>query len=432
MSIASDHQRWNSVRRGAVIALSALAAIATGETRASSQSARGDRVVLYASVGAELSRYEVDVEQATLVERESVTLPAIVQEGWAHPSGRYLYVTWSDFQGGPESGGSRHGVTAFRIDPATGQLHPHGRPAPLPSRPIHATTDVTGEHLLVAHSIPSQITVHRLRPDGTLDAEVPQPAGLNLGVMAHQIRIDPSNRTVILVTRGNGPVAQRPEDPGALKVFTYRDGLLSSQASVAPGGGFNFQPRHLDFQPSGSWVFVTLERQNKLQVYKRHADGTLGNAPLFTKDTLSAPENLRPSQIAGTLHAHPSGRFVYVSNRASGTTEVDGTRVFAGGENTIAAYRIDQSTGEPTLIQHIDTRGLHPRTFSLDATGRLLVVGNQSALPVRDGNAVKMVHANLAVFRVLDDGQLAFVRKRDVERTTGRGLFWMGLFSLPR
>jgi 6-phosphogluconolactonase (cycloisomerase 2 family) len=413
-------------------ALTVLAAVGTSLTRTSGQTPQARRVALYASVGPELMRYEVDVEQATLVKRESVTLPAIVQEGWAHPSGRYLYVTWSDFQGGTESGGSQHGVTTFRIDPATGRLQPHGRGAPLPSRPIHATTDVSGEYLLVAHSIPSQVTVHRLRPDGSIDSQVPQPSDLDLGVMAHQIRIDPSNQTVILVTRGNGPTADKPEDPGALKVFTYKGGLLRNEASIAPGGGINFQPRHLDYASSGSWAFVTLERQNKLQVYERRANGTLGSVPLFTKDTLVAPDNVRPSQIAGTIHLHPNGRFVYLSNRASGTIESNGSRVFAGGENSIAVYRINQDTGEPTLIQNSDSHGFHPRTFQLDSTGRLLVVGNQSALPVRDAGGVKTVPPNLAVFRVLDNGTLAFVRKYDIALTAGRGLFWMGLFSLPQ
>jgi 6-phosphogluconolactonase (cycloisomerase 2 family) len=428
--------RWNRRRSVSTLPavftiLTVLAAIAAYRTDASGQSARKSREVLYASVGPELIRYEVDVQGAALIKRESVMLPAIVQEGWAHPSGRYLYVTWSDFQGG-ESSGRQHGVTTFRIDPETGQLRPHGRPAPLPSRPIHATTDVPGEYLLVAHSIPSQITVHRIRPDGTIDSQVAQPPVLDLGIMAHQIRIDPSNQTVLLVTRGNGPTADKLEDPGALKVFTYKGGLLGNRASIAPGGGINFQPRHLDYAASGSWVFVTLERQNKLQVYKRQSDGTLGDTPLFTKDTLAAPNKVRPSQIAGTIHLHPNDRYVYLSNRASGTIDVEGTRVFAGGENTIAVYSINQSTGEPTLIQNIDTHGLHPRTFDLDSTGRVLVVGNQTALPVRDGSAVRTVHANLAVFRVLHEGTLEFVRKYDVERSAGRGLFWMGLFPLPQ
>ena len=70
------------------------------------------------------------------------------------------------------------------------------------------------------------------------------------------------------MARGNGPTPSKPEDPGALKVFGYKDGVLTNRASIAPGGGLNFQVRHLDFHPSRPWVFVSLERQNKLHVYQ--------------------------------------------------------------------------------------------------------------------------------------------------------------------
>ena len=126
----------------------------------------------------------------------------------------------------------------------------------------------------------------------------------------------------------------------------YRDGLLTSWASVAPGGGFGFQPRHLDF--AGPWVFVSLERQSKLQVYKKLSDEAISSAPLFTKDSLTDPNNARPSQAAGTVHVHPNGRFVYQANRASGTSDFQGKPVFVGGENTIAVYEINQETGEPS------------------------------------------------------------------------------------
>jgi 6-phosphogluconolactonase len=76
---------------------------------------------------------------------------------------------------------------------------------------------------------------------------------------------------------------------------------------------------------------------------------------------------------------HPNGRFVYVANRASGTVEFEGQQVFAGGENTIAVFSINQNTGEPTLIQSADTRGFQPRTFAVDATGTILVAANQSS-----------------------------------------------------
>ena len=115
-------------------------------------------------------------------------------------------------------------------------------------------------------------------------------------------------------------------------------------------------------------MFVSLERQNKLQVYKQLPDGTLGSEPLFTKDSLTEPGQRRPGQAAGTVHVHPNGRVVYQANRAGGTTEYEGKRVFAGGDNAIAVYAIDRKTGEPSLIQNADTRGMEPRTLTMVAT----------------------------------------------------------------
>src|SRR5579864_6234489 len=93
---------------------------------ANAQTTGSGRVALYASVGAELTQYDVDIASATLTKRATVTLPANVQYAWPHPSRQYFYVAWSNGApgGGPGAGGSRHGVSAFRIDPATGALHP--------------------------------------------------------------------------------------------------------------------------------------------------------------------------------------------------------------------------------------------------------------------------------------------------------------------
>ena len=394
------------------------------------------KVALYAAVGAELTQYDVDVDGATLVKRGSVTLPANVQEASQHPSKRYLYVAWSN--GGPSNlppdsaapTGSQHGLTAFRIDPASGALLPHGQPASLPSRPIHVTTDIPGTHVLAAYNDPSGVTVHRIEPDGTIGAQVKQPAGLDVGIYGHQVRVDPSNEMVILATRGNGPTPTKPEDPGALKLFSYKDGLLANRLSIAPGGGFNFQVRHLDFHPSRRWVFVSLERQDKLDVFQKQKDGTLSANPLFSKDTLVDPGNVRPGQALGTIHMHPNGRFVYLANRASGTVDFEGKPVFAGGENNIAVFAINQDTGEPTLIQNVETRGIHVRTFALDPSGKILVAGNMMQMSIRAKDGVSTVPASLAVFRVRSDGKLEFARKYDL--TVGsRNMFWMGIVALP-
>jgi 6-phosphogluconolactonase (cycloisomerase 2 family) len=244
------------------------------------------------------------------------------------------------------------------------------------------------------------------------------------------VRVDPSNEMVILMTRGNGPTPTKPEDPGAIKLFSYKDGVLANRGSIAPGGGFNFQVRHLDFHPSRRWLFVSLERQNKLDVFEKLKDGTLSSNPLFAKNTLADPGNVRPGQALGTIHMHPNGKFVYLANRASGTVDFEGKPVFVGGENSIAVFAINQETGEPTLIQNVDTRGIHVRTFALDPSGRILVAGNMMQLSVPDKDSVKSVPASLAVFRVRSDGKLEFARKYDLN-VGSRNLFWMGIVPLP-
>jgi len=132
----------------------------------------------------------------------------------------------------------------------------------------------------------------------------------------------------------------------------------------------------------------------------------------------------------GTIHVHPNGRFVYLANRASGTTDFHGQTVFVGGENSIAVFSANQNTGEPALIQNADTRGIHARTFALDPSGRILVAANMMQLLVRDANSVSVVPASLAVFRVHGDGKLDFVRKYEVDVGSST-MFWMGITALP-
>ncbi|MBO0739619.1 MAG: beta-propeller fold lactonase family protein, partial [Alphaproteobacteria bacterium] len=324
--------------------------------------------------------------------------------------------------------GHRHHVTAFRIDQASGALIPHGDPIPLPARPIHMTTDIPSEHLLVAFSEPSAIRIYRINQDATPGEEVAQAGPIDAGIYTHQVRVSPDNSLAILVTRGHDAAEGRAEEPGALKVFSYRSGLLTNERSVAPNFGFGFGPRHLDFHPTRPWIYVSLERQNKLDMFEISGQ-TLSAGPVFRKETLAEPHNLRGRQIAGTVHVHPSGRFVYAVNRASSTTRVEGNTIFAGGENTFAVYEIDATTGEPVPIQYIDTGGIHCRTFHIDPSGRLLVAAHIMALPLREGAAIRTVPASLAVFRINDHGTLDFVRKYDVD-VGDKTMFWMGMVPL--
>ena len=386
------------------------------------------KVALYANVGAELIHYDVDVAGAALIKQATVTLPAGVQYAWPHVSRRYLYVATSSSASGYGKPGTEHHVTAFRVDPASGALTRHGEPIQLPMRPIHMTTDIPSENILVAFNNPSALHIYRINKDFTPGEEVKQTEPIEAGIFAHQVRVTPDNRLAILVTRGNEGTSTKEEDPGALKVFNYKNGLVTNEVSVAPNGGKEFGPRHLDFHPTKPWMYLSIETQNMMYTY-RMEDGRINPEIAFRADTLAEPKNIRARQAASTVHVHPNGRFLYGSNRAQDTMDFAGKKVFKGGENSIVVYSINQSTGEPTPIQHIETRGIHPRTFHIDPSGRLMVVQHNLPVNVRDGDAVRAVPAGLSVFRIGDDGKLTFVRKYDID-VGDKTMFWMGMVAL--
>ena len=201
-----------------------------------------------------------------------------------------------------------------------------------------------------------------------------QPGTIDAGIFAHQVRVTPDNRLAILVTRGNEATPTKSEDPGALKVFDYRNGVLTNEVSIAPNGGKEFGPRHLDFHPTKPWMYVSIETQNKMYMFRME-----------------------------------EGRI--------------------NPENSIVVYAVDQSTGEPKPIQHADTQKIHPRTFHIDPSGRLLVAQHNLPVNVKDGDTVKTIPAGLSVFRMGDDGKLTLVRKYDID-VGDKTMFWMGMVPL--
>jgi 6-phosphogluconolactonase (cycloisomerase 2 family) len=217
-------------------------------------------------------------------------------------------------------------------------------------------------------------------------------------------------------------------NPGSIKTYNFKDGVLTNLAAVQPGDGMHFGPRHLDFHPAQPWVYVSIESQNKLYVYRRDHSTGLSREPMFIKETLSHPE--APfRQAAGTIHVHPSGRFVYQANRASSTVKFQAKDVFAGGENSIAVFSINPSTGEPVLIQNIDGHGIQMRTFAVDPSARMMVAASIQPLLVRENETLKTLSAGLTVFRIAADGKLTFVRKYDID-VGSKTQFWSGMVTL--
>ena len=254
---------------------------------------------------------------------------------------------------------------------------------------------------------------------------------MDAGIYAHQVRVTPDGRHVVLVTRGNEGTPQRPEDPGALMVFDYSNGVLSNQYKIAPNGGRGYGPRHLDFHPTQPWMYVSIETQNQMHMHRMQGGKPLPEVA-FSKTTLLEPDNLRSRQAASTVHVHPNGRFVVRRKPLAGRGRVQREERLQGRREQHRRVRaINQQTGEPTAIQHIETQKIHPRTFHIDPSGRMLVAQHNLPVDVRDGDNVRTVPAGLSVFRMGADGKLTLARTYDIN-VGDKIMWWMGMVPLYR
>ena len=391
--------------------------------------------VVYASLGREMQVHRLDLASGTLTPLQSMMMPETIQSGWPNRARTLLYVATSGSGPMAKVKVPDHFVQAFSILP-TGELQPRQQPVRLGNRPLHLTLDRTEEHLLLAYNDPPDVTVHRISPDGSVGEHVAQPP-LDFGVTVHQVRVTPPGTIAVVPACAHHATGL---EAGSVGLFAYRDGRLAplarmqaDPARAAPWrgirhGAHGFAARHVDFHPTQPWMYLCVETQGEIRLYDYDAE-QVALTPRCIRSTLEGVPRGRSSQMASAIHVHPNGRYVYGSNRAWETETLDGRKVFVGGVNDIAVFAIDRATGEPSLIQHVDTLGIFPRTFGIDASGTMLVVGNQEPFNIRAGDEIQRVLPSLVVFRIGEDGRLTRLHKYD-HADNGAVCFWVGVVTV--
>jgi 6-phosphogluconolactonase len=270
------------------------------------------------------------------------------------PDGKHLYSA-------NEIAGNSGLVSAFAIQPASGQLEFLNQKDSGGSSPCHVSVDATGQTLLVANYGTGTIKSLPILGDGRLgDGGTSihyQGRSVNpdrqTGPHAHYLGADPSNRFVLGC------------DLGTDKIMVYHlDGINAGLvpnhpvfSSVTPGSG----PRHLVFGRDGKLVYVVDEMACTVTCF--NWDNRKGQ--LFQRQTISAlPEDqaVRPEYTAAEIILHPNGRLLYVSVR---------------GLDSISVFAVAALTGKLALIQNVSSGGKAPRGLGIDPTGRWLLAGNQ-------------------------------------------------------
>jgi 6-phosphogluconolactonase len=276
-----------------------------------------------------------------------------------HRSGKYLYAVneVGDF-GGSNSGA----VSAFAIDRKTGKLTFLNQVATRGAGPCHVSLDKTGKSVLVANYDGGSVAVFPVLADGSLgkDSAFVQHTGSGPNKErqeaphAHWFGTSPDNRFALAV------------DLGLDEVLIYRfdssKGSLTPNdspfAKVNPGAG----PRHLAFLQDGKFAYVLAEMENAVTAFSySQKAGSL--SALQTVSTL--PKEYSGPTEAAELIVHPSGKFLYASNRA--------------GIDSITAFAIDPAKGTLTLVGQYPTKGKTPRNFAIDPTGAFLLAANEES-----------------------------------------------------
>ena len=274
------------------------------------------------------------------------------------PNQKFLYAVGELNDVNGKKGGA---VNAFAIDEATGDLKLLNQQSSVGGGPCHISVDRSGKTALVANYGGGSTAVLPIHADGKLGeaSSFVQHKGHDpvkdkpLTPHAHSINVDAGNRFAFVADLGLDKVLVYKLDPDK-GTITAND---PPAASVEKGSG----PRHFAFHPSGKYAYVINESLLTVTAFQYDAD----KGVLTSQQTISTlPEGItdRKGMSTAEVQVHPSGKFLYGSNR---------------GHHSIAIFSIDTATGKLTAVGHQGQGIKTPRNFGIDPTGHYLLAANQ-------------------------------------------------------
>lgn len=273
-----------------------------------------------------------------------------------HPNLKNLYAVTE--MGARGEGGT---ITSFSIDRASGKLTKINQVSSKGNGPCHLNVDRTGHTLAVANYGSGSCAALPVKSDGSLgesNSFIQHKGGSanksrQEGPHAHSVNISPDNRFLIVADLGLDEVLVYKFNPATSTITPNEPPFVK----VAPGSG----PRHFTFHPKGKYAYVINELLSTVTAFKWDAKaGVL--TEIQTVSTL--PEDYKGNTTTAEVRAHPSGKFLYGSNR---------------GHDSITVFQVDQAKGTLKRTGNVSTQGQVPRNFCIDPTGKWLLAANQNS-----------------------------------------------------
>lgn len=278
------------------------------------------------------------------------------------PNGNFLFAV-SEL--GPADGDTGY-VYSFRIK-EDGSLEQVSKLPTGALAPAHIEVDNSGKFLFVSNYLGGVVMMYRVNEDGDLeklqqiDLENPDQSH------AHSANISPNNKMLYITDLGNDKIWIYKLDPEKGKLEKAAPPFVE----LEKGAG----PRHFTISKDGEFAYSINELNNSLSVFKVRANGGLHTI----QNISSLPADFSGKSSAADIHIHPSGKYLYASNR---------------GHNSIVSFRINDNSGKLKLMNFTSTEGKTPRGFVLSPDGKSLYVANQDS-------------GNISVFEIGPEGGLS-------------------------
>jgi 6-phosphogluconolactonase len=331
-----------------------------GSGGAAGGTAMGAIYVFASGYGGTIATFAFDPEAGSLVSKArfpGVAAPSFL--AWHSPD-NHVYALNELMDGGR--------VEAFSVNPSDGTLARIDDADSGGGGPAHILVDPSGKWILAANYDGGTAGVVAITPGGGVGAPV-DTESFGADSWPHQVTLDPGRQFAFVVLKGANAVAQFHFDAGSGQLTPN----TPPRVNTADGVG----PRHLAFRPDAKFAYLITEQGSTIIGYAYDSSkGTLAEIQTVPTRAKGATGGFN---ITAEIAVHPSGQWVYGSNR---------------GDNTIVQYALGPTDGKMTLVGHTASRGEWPRHFSFDPAGRFMFVANENS-------------DNLAVFQIGADGKLS-------------------------
>ncbi len=268
--------------------------------------------------------------------------PSFVKVG---KMGKYIYAV-SEL--GPQDGDSGM-VHSFEIQ-EDGSLKSIGKLETGGFAPCHIALDKSGKFAFISNYLGGVVMVCKIGSNGNLEKSQELKLENSDSAHAHSVKISGDNRYAYIADLGND------------KIWIYRFNIMTGQlephkqsaVTLEDGAG----PRHLNFSKNGSYLYSINELNSTVSAFAVKGDGSLDHL----QNISALPNSFIQPNAAADIHVHPSGKFLYTSNR---------------GHNSIAIFRINSETGKLNHVDYVPVAGKTPRNFAISPFGKYLYAASQ-------------------------------------------------------